>query len=342
MSSPRGAGLLGCGYQLPRSVRRNDDPVFECLDTSRNAQGIYQSVLFRGLDRRHCLGPDESITDLVTESCLRALDAAGVAAEDVDRLYGYVSVPEYHVPNALYQVHHDLGLSRKAMVVPINAEQANFLSGMVHAAEAVRSGNATYCLVTCGSNWSQHIDYSQGHSTCVGDGAGAALIGPSDRFVVIDHATTTNTSYYRAATMATRPLTIHSRRQVPVDGTGMPTPTLDLNQCGIEVMSSWLKDGIPELVNELLTRHAIRGDQITLITYQSVRILLDHWAERIGPKEYVDTLAEFGHMISATYPVNLAYSFDRISTQYLVLAGLDLGMQLEAVLLQTDPPHLST
>ncbi|WP_129312263.1 3-oxoacyl-ACP synthase [Streptomyces sp. L2] len=332
--SERNAGLLGCGYQLPRRVRRNNDPVFQCLDTSRNAQGIYQSVLFRDLDRRHCLGPDESITDLVTGSCRRTLDSAGVAAEDVDRLYGYVSVPEYHAPNALYQVHHDLGLGPEAMVVPINTEQANFLSGMVHAAEAVRSGSATYCLVACGSNWSQHIDYSQGHSTCIGDGAGATLIGPSDRFVVIDHGTRANTSYYRAATMATRPLTVHSRRQLPVDGTGMPVPTLELNQSGVEVVSSWIKDGIPELVNRILARHDIRGDQITLITYQSVRILLDHWAERIGPKTYVDTLAEFGHMISATYPVNLAHVFDCVATEYLVIAGVSLGMQLEAVLLQ--------
>ncbi|MFF0228353.1 hypothetical protein [Streptomyces sp. NPDC004629] len=334
MSERHGAGLLGCGYQLPRNVRRNDDPVFECLDTSRNAQGIYQSALFRDLDRRHCLGPDESITDLVTASCQRTLDSAGVAADDVDRLYGYVSVPEYNAPNALYQVHHDLGLSRNAMVVPINGEQANFLSGMVHAAEAVRSGSARYCLVACGSNWSRHVDYSQGHSTCIGDGAGATLIGPSDRFVIIDHASTTNTWYYRSATMAVRPLTVHSRRQVPVDKAGMPIATLDLTQSGVEVVSSWIKNGIPELVNDLLGRHGINGSQITLITYQSVRILLDHWAERIGPKEYVDTLAEFGHMISATYPVNLAYAFDRISTEYVVLAGVSLGMQLEAVLIR--------
>lgn len=334
MSKRRGAGLLGCGYQLPQRVRRNNDPVFECLDTSRNAQGIYQSVLFRDLDRRHCLGPDESITDLVTESCQRTLDSAGVAAGKVDRLYGYVSVPEYHAPNALYQVHHDLGLAPKAMVVPINTEQVNFLSGMVHAAEAIRSGSATYCLVACGSNWSRHVDYSQGHSTCIGDGAGATLIGPSDHFVVIDHASTTNTSYYRAATMRIRPLTVHARRQVPVDSAGMPLATLDLTQSGVEVVSSWIKNGIPELVNELLARHSITGNQITLITYQSVRILLDHWAERIGPKEYVDTLAKFGHMISATYPVNLAYAFDSVSTDYIVLAGVGLGMQLEAVLIR--------
>ncbi|MEY9988337.1 3-oxoacyl-[acyl-carrier-protein] synthase-3 [Streptomyces sp. V4I8] len=330
----RGAGLLGCGYQLPKRVRCNNDPVFECLDISRNAQGIYQSLLFRDLDRRYCLGPDESITSLVTESCMRSLDSAGVEADQVDRLYGHVSVPEYHAPNALYQVHHDLGLDRKAMVVPINSEQVNFLSGIVHAAEAVRSGGAQYCLVACGSNWSQHIDYSQGHSTCIGDGAGATLIGPSDRFIVIGHASMTNTSYYRAATMGIRPLTVHGRRQVPVDNTGMPVATLELTQTGVEVVSSWIKDGIPELVNELLARHGISGNQITLITYQSVRILLDHWAERICPKEYVDTLAQFGHMISATYPVNLAYVFDNISTDYIVLAGVGLGMQLESVLVQ--------
>lgn len=335
MSSRPSAGILGCGYRLPRRVRGNDDPIYAGLDTSRNAQGVYQSSLFRGLERRHYLGADESITDLVTESCRQALSQAELAATDVDRLYGYVTVPRYYTPNPLYQVHHDLELPRQALVVPINSEWTNFMLGLVHAADAVTTGTARHCLVACGNNYTQHIDYTQGHATSIGDGAAAALVGPSDRFVVIDHATVTDSAYHHALTVGVRALTVNGRRHLPIDeATGLPTATLEITQTGIEMLSSVYKDSLPELVNDLLARNRITGNQISLITHQGVRLLLDHWAERIAPKEHLETLAQFGNLIAATYPVNLAYAFDRINTDYVVIAGIGTGIHVSAVLLR--------
>jgi 3-oxoacyl-[acyl-carrier-protein] synthase III len=331
------AGVLGSGYRLPHRVRRNDDPVFAGLDRSRNAQGIYQSAMFRGLDRRHVLGPQESVTDLVTQSCAQALDRAGLAATDIDRLYGYVTVPEYLTPNPLYQVHHDLGLPEQAMVVPINSEFTNFIAGLALAAEAVTGGAARHCLVTCGSNWTRHVDYTQGHSSCIGDAAGAVVVGASDRFVVVEHATRTHTAYLHSVSLRVRQLTVHGRPHLPVEpGTGIPVPTLEINQTGVEMLGSVIKDGVPLLVDELLARNQLTGDQISLITHQGVRPFLDHWDERVRPKRYVDTLAEFGNMLTATYPVNLAHAIDQhaIDTEYVVICGVGAGVHISAVLLR--------
>lgn len=46
------------------------------------------------------------------------------------------------------------------------------------------------------------------------------------------------------------------------------------------------------MVQELLTRNAISGSQISLITRQGSRRLLDHWAMRIGPGAYLESLQD--------------------------------------------------
>lgn len=330
-----GAGILGCGYRLPSRIRRNDDPIFANLDRTHNPQGVYQSNLFRGLDRRHYLGPDESIEDLMAESCDQALEEAGVPAADVDRLYGYATVPQYVTPNPLYQLHHRLGLAEDALVIPINSEFTNFQLGLIHAADAVNAGHARHCLVTCGSNWTGHFDYTLGHATAGGDAAGGALVGRGDRFVILDHAGITLSRYYHAMTMGLRAVSINGRRHLPLsDSTGLPVPILEINQTGIEALASAIKEGVPVVVGKLLARHGIDPGRIALTTHQGIRILLDYWAERIQPKEYLETLADFGNMGTAAYPVNLAHFQHSITAEYLVMAGIGPGMHVTAVLLR--------
>ncbi|TDB91175.1 3-oxoacyl-ACP synthase [Actinomadura sp. KC216] len=329
------AGILGCGHSLPQHVRRNDDPVFAGMDRSRNPQGIYQSHLFRGLDRRYYLKPGESLTELMAESCRRALAAADLEPAAVDRLYGYATAPRYLTPNPLYELHHLLGLRPDAAVMPINTEFTNFISGLIQASEAINSGTAQHCLVAVGNNWSQHLDYTQGHATSVGDAAGSVIVGPSPTFAIIDHASRTLSSNYHALTLGVRPIELTGRSYLPVDpATLLPLATIDINQSGVEALGSVIKDGLPELVRTLLDRNGIRPDETMLITHQGIRPLLDHWRERIQPKEHLETLALFGNLITATYPVNLSHFFDQISTEYLVMAGIGAGMHITGVVLR--------
>ncbi|TQN33462.1 3-oxoacyl-[acyl-carrier-protein] synthase-3 [Haloactinospora alba] len=330
------AGVLGTGYSLPPQVRRNDDPVYQALNTQRNAQGVIESAVFRGLDRRRFLAPGERIETHVVTAAQRALDQANTATTDVDRLYGYVTVPEYATPNTLYHVHHLLSLPSDAMVVPVNSEYSNFLLGLAHAAEAVESGRADNSLVACGTDWSRHMDYTKGHAVSIGDGAGAALVGPADRFVMIDHATRTLSSQYHGLNLRHRPLQLNGLSFLPLDPeTNLPSMTYEMTQTGVEDLAGVIKDGVPTLVNELLTRNNIPAGSITLMTHQGSRILMDHWEERIAPGCYLDTLAEYGNMTAATYPVNLAHHFRSITTDHVVIVAVGCGLHLTAVVLRT-------
>jgi len=332
---PVTAGVLGCGSSLPAQVRRNDDPVYDALDKGRNPQGVIESAVFRGLDRRRFLAPGERIETHMAAASRAALAQAGVGADRVERLYGYVTVPEYATPNGLFQVHHHLGLPETAMVVPINGEYSNFLLGLIHAAEAVEAGRAGTGLVVVGANWTRHSDYTQGYSVSISDAAGAAVVGPSDRFVLADHASRTLSSQYHGLALKHTLLKFNGLTFQPVSPeTGLPTLVYDMTQTGNEDLLGVVKDGLPVLVNDLLARNGVRGRQVSLITHQGSRLLMDHWADRIGPAVHLDTLAEYGNMTIATYPANLAHHFTDIATEYVVIAAVGCGLHVTAVLLR--------
>jgi 3-oxoacyl-[acyl-carrier-protein] synthase-3 len=156
------------------------------------------------------------------------------------------------------------------------------------------------------------MDYTQGHALSVGDGAGAAVVGSEADWTLVDYATYTSSEQYGAMTMRTR------------EHTNRPTYKITEDQ-GIYSFQVSAMEGIPAMVQGLLKKYGLTGSDISLITHQASRVLMDHWAEQIKPGNYLDTLAAFGNLTIASYPVTLAYYYSRISTPYLVLAAVGVG-----------------
>src|SRR5687767_14591284 len=136
---PPSVGFLGFGCALPDHVRTNDDPIFDRLRASLRSSGGSESDMFESITERRHLAPGESLEDLTAVAGRRALDDARLSPEAIDRLYGYVSVSEYLTPNGLFRVHRGLGLSSRAMVLPIEDNFTNFITSAVLGWEAIRS-----------------------------------------------------------------------------------------------------------------------------------------------------------------------------------------------------------
>jgi len=331
----RTIGICGCGYSVPPHVRANNDPLFDQIKRTVNSQGIAEQDLFTGMKERRYLQDDEQLETLMTAAAQQALLQAKVDASKIGRLYGYASVSPYLTPNALYTVHRALALPERAMVVPINSEFSNFLLGAIHAWEAVAAGHCTYALVVCGTNWTRYVDYTQGHAFSVGDGAGAAVIGPDGRFVFVDYATTTLSEQYGVMTMRLRPVSINGRSYLPIDEQHIPRPTYEITrEGGIHSFQTAGMEGPPHLVQTLLDKHGLSGRDIALISHQASRLMLDSWAQHLQPMEYLETLELFGNLTLATYPVNLAYFFQQITAEYLVLVAVGVGFHQIALLLK--------
>lgn len=322
-------GLLGCGAALPQQVRTNDDPLFDTLrqkaqqDTSPRAE----TSLFKGIERRHYLTEDESLADLVTHACLDALSHAHLETQQIDRLYGYLSVAEYLAPNALFAVHAALALPTHCWVLPINSEYTNFLAGLILARESIMAGHSTYGLVACGLDWTRHMDYTQGHALSIGDGAGAAVVGRGATYEILDYHVETLSHKYGAMTMATRP-------NQPANTYGSRTYYRIDPDVGIDSLIDDGMNGPVRSINALLSKHHIQAAHTAMLCYQASRSLLDYWQQELKPARMLDTLADNGNMVFATLPVNLAHFIDELDEPYVILSSLGVGYHQTAVLLK--------
>ncbi|WP_262848226.1 3-oxoacyl-[acyl-carrier-protein] synthase III C-terminal domain-containing protein [Mumia quercus] len=330
-------GITGTGWAVPKRIREDDDPVYSALDRTPGPTGVAEADLFTGTGQRRVLSTDEEIESFMVDACQQALDEAGLDATDVDRIYGYASVPAYFTPNSLYEVHARLGMREDSLVVPLNSDFSNFLLGVVHGHEAIVAGGCERVLVVTGSNWTRHVDYRRGHAQAIGDGAGAAVLSPGGALRLVDHQTRTFGWGYSSMTMAVRPRQAHDWAGIPVGEDGHAAPTYLLEpDTGVEVYQTIMRDGLPDLVAELLARHGLSGADVSLITHQGSRALLDHWADRLSPAAYLETLERFGNLTHSTYPVNLALHAGAVQTPYVVIAAVGTGFHVTALLLRVD------
>jgi 3-oxoacyl-[acyl-carrier-protein] synthase-3 len=311
-------------------VRTNDDPIFNDARASAGAEADF----FGGAKERRCLGADEAIEDLMAEAARRALADAGLGPRDVDRLYGYAFVSEYLSPNGLYKVHHALGLDARAMVVPVNAEFSNFITSVVLAWEAVAAGRARHVLVVCGTSMTRHMNYASGHALAIGDGAAAAVVGPSTRFRLVDHEVCTLSEVFDVMTMKPRVVERHGQRFVAVGKDGVAAPIYEMNEAGLHTVMGHGVEVPPKMVRDLLARHGIASRDIAFIGHQPARSLMSHWQRAIEPGEYRDTYDALGNATLASVPITLAMHRNSIATRYIVLLSPGTGTHFAALLIE--------
>ena len=322
--------IVATGSALPPTIRTNDDPVFAWLQ----AHPVPGHDLFSGYDERRVLAPGETLVDLMSTAATAALDAAGVAAADVDLLLGYASMSTWAMPNDLVTVARDLGLRSSATIMPINGEYAIFNHGLVVADALLAAGRAGTALVVVGADWSRRVDYRTPQSVSAGDGAGAAVLrlsADARQWRVVDLQVDSDRSGYGGmylAADATSPAIVP-----PTYG----APYFHLAAAGVKAFQGFGVTGPPALAQRVLDSHGLRSSDAALLGHQASSVLLDAWRTALEPAEAPDTLARFGNLTSASIPVNLDVCADEITTPHLLLAGLGPEPSCTMLLLSRDP-----
>jgi 3-oxoacyl-[acyl-carrier-protein] synthase-3 len=169
-----GAKVLALGHYQPSNVVTNDD-LAKTMDT--NDEWIQSRV---GIKERRVAGAAESVEDMAVQAGGKALAASGLSAGDIDLVIVATCTLESQIPNASAVVAHRLGIKAPG-AFDVNAACAGFCFALGVASSAVRAGSAKHVLVIGAEKLSQWIDWTD-RSTAVifADGAGAAVVGPSD------------------------------------------------------------------------------------------------------------------------------------------------------------------
>lgn len=119
-------------------------------------------------------------SDMAVEACRQALKMADCSKEEIEALVLGTVTPDYRLPSCACVVQEKLGLPN-AVAFDVSAACAGFINGLSIASAYIESGVYSRILVVGVEKLSSFTNY-QDRNTCVlfGDGAGAAVIAPSN------------------------------------------------------------------------------------------------------------------------------------------------------------------
>ncbi len=168
------ARIAGTGSYLPDKVLTNAD-LSKLVDTSD--EWIHSRT---GIRQRHIAVEGQTTGDLAHEAALRAMQAAGVKASEIDLIVLGTTTPDLIFPSTACLLQHRLGANGCA-AFDVNAACSGFLYALGIADKFVRSGASKCALVVGAETLSRMIDWSD-RGTCVlfGDGAGAVVLKPDE------------------------------------------------------------------------------------------------------------------------------------------------------------------
>ena len=164
------ARIAGTGSYLPAKVLTNRD-LERTVDTTD--EWIHSRT---GIRQRHIAADGETTSDLALQASRKALEAAGVAAADVDLIVVATTTPDMVFPGTACILQSKLGI-RNAPAFDVQAVCSGFIYALATADQFMRSGLYRHALVVGAEIYSRILDWKD-RGTCVlfGDGAGAVLL----------------------------------------------------------------------------------------------------------------------------------------------------------------------
>jgi 3-oxoacyl-[acyl-carrier-protein] synthase-3 len=167
------ARVMGIGSYRPRRVVDNAE-ICTFIDSSdewiRTRSGIRE---------RRWSSPDETVQMMSVTAARTAIERAGLDPAQIDTVIVATVTHLYQTPSAAAIIASELGTNGAAF--DVSAACAGFCYGLTLADSLVRTGASTYALVIGVERLSDITSRTDRSSAFIfADGAGAAVVGPSD------------------------------------------------------------------------------------------------------------------------------------------------------------------
>ena len=163
--------ILGTGSYLPSKVLTNYDLEKSDLDTTHD--WIVQRT---GVSERRIAEAGQTTSDLGHQASLRALEMAGMAAEEMDLIIVATITPDTCCPSAANWLQAKLNAPR-AVTFDVTAACSGFIFALNVAEQYLKNRTYKNVLVVASEIMSRTLNWKD-RSTCIlwGDGAGAAVL----------------------------------------------------------------------------------------------------------------------------------------------------------------------
>jgi 3-oxoacyl-[acyl-carrier-protein] synthase III len=166
--------ILGIGSYRPSRVIPNAE-IIERIDSSD--EWIQQRS---GIKQRRWATPEETVQSMSVAASREAMERSGVEVGQIDAIIVATVSHMFQTPAVATAIAHELGTNRPA-AFDISAACAGFCHGIALASDMVRGGSAKHVLVIGVERLSDLTDVGDRSTAFIfADGAGAAVVGPSD------------------------------------------------------------------------------------------------------------------------------------------------------------------
>jgi 3-oxoacyl-[acyl-carrier-protein] synthase-3 len=174
--------IIGTGSYLPPRRVTNTE-----LSAQLAEAGIETSdewiVSRSGISARHYVDATTLSSDLAAEASQRALQAAGLEANDIDLIILATSTPDFlgGFPSTACILQRKLGITNGCAAMDLQAVCSGFVYALTVADSLIRTGAHKNALVIGSEVFSRILDFND-RTTCVlfGDGAGAVVLTASE------------------------------------------------------------------------------------------------------------------------------------------------------------------
>lgn len=249
-----------------------------------------------GIITRRRASANQSLMDMAVEASKEAILNAGISPQEIGAvIFSTISHP-YQTPSAATLLTELIG-ANPAPAFDISAACAGYCYGIAQADALVRAGVAKYVLVVGGEKLSDFIDPTdRSISFLLADGAGAAIVGPSDEPGISPTVWGSDGSHWSSVSMTASLLDFR-------DGT-VSWPTI--RQDGMTVFK-WAVWEMVKVAKQALEVAGIKAEDLSaLVTHQANIRIIDELVKQLQLPESVAVARDIvntGNTSAASVPL---------------------------------------
>lgn len=307
--------IKGIGTFLPRKIVTNSD-IEKVVDTTD--EWIYKKL---GIKERRVSSINETTTYLGYKAALNAIENSSIEKDDIDMIIVATSSPDRISPSTACAIHNELNIVRNIPSFDINAVCTGFVYAVSIAASLISAKAYKNILIIASETYSKHTNWKDKHSVFFGDGAGAIVLGESDKGW-LSHNITSNGG-----------------------GTGMTGFKMPLDEKfimnGKEVWDQAIKV-VPDSIKDILNENDITVDDIKMIVphQPSINILKEVAGELgVGMDKVKTVMDRYANIAGASIPIALEECIRLGEVEHgdkIVLAAIGSGWTWGSILLNYE------
>jgi 3-oxoacyl-[acyl-carrier-protein] synthase-3 len=290
------AGIIGTGSYVPDKVITNKD-LEKIVDTSD------EWIITRtGIRERRIAAESQATSDLGTIAAQRALEDAGITAEEVDLILVATVTPDMSFPSTACLIQNNLKAANAA-AFDLEAACSGFLYALTVANQFIATGFYKNVLVIGAECLSRFTNWKD-RNTCIlfGDGAGAVVMGR------VEEGYGVLSQYLGADGSGGELLTLRGGgSRTPASLTSIEENAHYIHMDGSEVFKFAVRIMVTAAEEAIKRAGMTKEDLDYLVPHQANIRIIDGAAKRLnlGTDKVWVNLDKYGNMSGASIPVAL-------------------------------------